>query len=152
MPSHRIETRIEIDAPPQRVWSILTDFAGMASWNPFITSISGELKPGSRLAVRISPPGKRTLTFNPTIVTVRPQRELRWLGHFLMPGIFDGEHSLLLTPTDHGIRFTHSERFSGMLAGLMRNTLAATEAGFNAMNSALKQRAEQQDGANDPRI
>jgi hypothetical protein len=47
MAERRIETSIEIEASPKKVWSILTDFAGMASWNPFIKSISGALTPGS---------------------------------------------------------------------------------------------------------
>jgi hypothetical protein len=87
------------------------------------------------------------MNFHPTVVALRPQRELRWLGRLLVPGIFDGEHSFLLTPIGNGVRFVQREQFSGILAGLMRSTLAATEAGFNAMNVALKERAERQDGS-----
>jgi len=92
------------------------------------------------------------MTFHPTIVALRPQHELRWLGHFLFPGIFDGEHSFLLAPIDGGVRFIHSEQFSGILVGPLRNTLAASEVGFNAMNVALKKRAENQDAPDVRRI
>jgi len=51
MAEHRIETNIEINAPVGRVWALLTDFAGMPSWNPFIKSISGNLAQGARLSV-----------------------------------------------------------------------------------------------------
>ena len=34
MAERRIETGI--DAPPGRVWAPLTDFGGMAAWNPLI--------------------------------------------------------------------------------------------------------------------
>src|ERR1700728_3382783 len=56
MAERRIETDIEINAPVARVWAILTDCARMPSWNPFITSISGDLTQGARLSVNIAPP------------------------------------------------------------------------------------------------
>jgi hypothetical protein len=142
MPEQRIETRININAPPKRVWSILTDWEAMSSWNPFIRSISGELKPGGRLCVHIAPPGKRGMRFKPTVVTVRPESELRWLGEFLLPGILDGEHYFRLENVRNGTHFVHGERFAGLIVGMMRGTLTATEDGFNAMNLALKERAE----------
>jgi hypothetical protein len=146
MAEHRIETSAEINARPERVWSLLTDFAGMAAWNPFITSISGNLVQGSCLTVRIAPPGKAGMTFKPTILTVRPNRELRWLGRLFFPGLFDGEHYFLLDPIgDRRVRFTHGERFSGVLVPFLRGTLSATEEGFKAMNAALKHRVETQD-------
>lgn len=143
MAEHRIETHIDIDASAERVWAVLTDFPSMPSWNPFIKSIAGDLKPGSRLSVRIAPPGKSAMGFKPTVKVVVPGRELRWLGHLLVPGLFDGEHSFVLQPLDaRRTRFTHAERFSGLLVGPLRRSLSATEAGFRLMNEALKQRAE----------
>ena len=98
MAEQQIETAIEINAPAERVWRILTDFEAMPSWNPFIRSIKGELQTGRRLSVHISPPGQAGMRFRPTLLTVRPERELRWLGRLLVPGVFDGEHYLLLEP------------------------------------------------------
>jgi len=37
----QIETFTDIDAPPQAVWDILTNFAAYGRWNPFIPNISG---------------------------------------------------------------------------------------------------------------
>lgn len=143
MTERRIETAVEIDASPARVWAVLTDFARMASWNPFITSIAGNAAPGSRLSVTIAPPGKSAMRFRPTVLSVRPEGELRWRGRLLIPGVFDGEHYFLLEPlAEDKTRFTHGEKFSGFLVGLVRGTLAATEVGFQAMNAALKREAE----------
>ena len=143
MAEHRIETRIEINAPPARVWAVLTDFAAMPDWNPFIRSISGELSPGGRLSVHVVPPGKSGMWFKPTVITLEPERELRWLGHLVVPGLFDGEHYFLLHRLDGPrTRLIHGEKFTGLLVGPFRATLAATQAGFEAMNAALKARAE----------
>ncbi len=143
MVERRIETTIDVNAPVARVWAVLTDFSRMPSWNPFIKSISGSLAPGTRLSVYIAPPGKSGMRFKPTVLSVRPERELRWLGHLLVSGIFDGEHYFLLEPIgEDRTRLTQGEKFSGLLVGLVSGTLSATEAGFRAMNEALRQEAE----------
>jgi len=143
MARRSIETSIDINAPAARVWALLTDFAHMPAWNPFIRSISGTLAEGARLSVLIAPPGKSGMRFKPTLLAVRPERELRWLGHLLISGLFDGEHYFRLEPIGDGCtRFVQGENFSGLLVGPLRATFAATEAGFRAMNDALKQEAE----------
>jgi len=139
-----LRREVEIDASPERVWAVVTDFAAYPEWNPFIRSISGELHEGAKLKVRIEPPGARALTFKPTVRAVEASRELRWLGRLLLPGVFDGEHSLRIEPLEGGRgRFVMSEQFSGLLVGLFKGTLAKTEVGFEQMNAALKARVEQ---------
>jgi hypothetical protein len=143
MPERQIETCVEINASPKRVWRILTNFREMQGWNPFIRSISGHLAEGGRLSVSIAPPGKSGMKFKPTVLVLRPERELRWLGRVLLPGIFDGEHYFLLEPIEgSATRFTHGEKFSGALVGILGGTLNTTEIGFESMNKALKRRAE----------
>ena len=138
-----LRSETEIDAPPERVWAVLTDFASYPEWNPFIRRISGELREGGRLEVRIEPPGGRGTTFKPTVRAVERNRELRWLGRLLVPGIFDGEHSFLIEGQEGGrSRFVMSERFTGILVGAFKGTLAKTAVGFEQMNAALKARVE----------
>ncbi|WP_046866518.1 SRPBCC domain-containing protein [Microvirga massiliensis] len=142
-----IETSITIAAPPARVWDVLTDFARFPEWNPFVRSIKGDLAAGSRLDVQIAPPGKKGMRFRPMVRAANANQELRWLGSLLVPGLFDGEHYFVLEPQGNGTtRFVHGERFSGILVGLIMSTgmLDATRQGFEAMNAALKQRAEAQ--------
>jgi hypothetical protein len=53
------------------------------------------------------------------------------------------EHSLRIEPLDGGrSRFIESERFTGLLVGLVGGTLSKSEAGFEQMNTALKARVE----------
>lgn len=139
----QISHTIDIDASPAEVWATISDTASFPTWNPFMTKLEGELRTGARLAVTIQPPGRRSSTFRPTVLAAEPARELRWIGRVLIPGIFDGEHSLLLEPTaTGGTRFTQAERFSGILVRPFRGTLDNTELGFKQMNEALKARAE----------
>ena len=139
-----LREEIEVPAPPERVWEVLTDFVAYGEWNPFIPSLAGEPAVGARLRVRIEPPGARGMTFRPTVTAADPGRELRWLGRLLVPGLFDGEHRFALEPLAGGTRtrFTQSERFGGLLVPLFGGTLAATAEGFRRMNEALARRAE----------
>jgi hypothetical protein len=138
-----ITTETQINAPPERVWDVLTDFVSYPEWNPFIISIEGSLVEGSRLQVRLQPPGARGINMQPTILAMVPRQELKWLGHFLVPGVFDGEHHFLVSHLDDGsTRFTQEEHFKGVLVPLTGNLLRKTEAGFEQMNQALKERTE----------
>jgi hypothetical protein len=138
-----ISHTIEIDASPEAVWRELADTDSYAEWNPFIRSLEGEFEEGARLRVRIEPPDGRPMTFRPTVRAARPGRELRWLGHLLVRGLFDGEHSFEIEPLEAGrSRFTQAELFSGLLVRPLGGGLAKTERGFEAMNRALKARVE----------
>src|SRR6185436_14817122 len=89
----KLETSIDIDGAPAEVWSVLADVARYPEWNPFLRELSGALAVGARLRVRIEPPGGRAMTFRPTVRKAEPGRALVWLGHLIVPGLFDGEHS-----------------------------------------------------------
>jgi hypothetical protein len=143
--SSQLRTEIAIRATPQRVWDILTDFAAYPTWNPFIPQISGSTTVGSRLDVQLQPPGGRGMRMRPKVLAAAPPQELRWLGHLGVPGLFDGEHRFRIEPlgTDR-VRFIQEERFTGLLVPLvMRFIERGTRQGFEAMNQALKARAEQ---------
>src|SRR5215212_9728459 len=145
-----LHSEIEISAPAEHVWGILTDFASYPQWNPFIRSISGEPKTGERLEARLEPPGGRGVTLRPTVLNAEPNRELRWLGHVLVPGLFDGEHFLIIQPLeDNRVRFVQRGEFRGVLVPLIARSLENnTQQGFEEMNRALKERAETSPGEN----
>ena len=84
------------------------------------------------------------MTFRPTFLVAEPNRELRWLGHFWLPGLFDGEHSFSIEPlADRRVRFIQRERFKGLLVPFLSKMLDGDiSRGFNEMNRALKLRAE----------
>jgi hypothetical protein len=139
-----LHTEILIDAPAARVWSILMDFERYPEWNPFVSRIDGTPQEGERLKVRLTPPGGMAMSMSPRVVAVEPQRHFRWLGHLGIKGIFDGEHRFEIEPLgDDRVRFVHSERFGGLLAApILMMARKSTLRGFEAMNQALKQRAE----------
>ncbi|MDQ3913439.1 MAG: SRPBCC domain-containing protein [Actinomycetota bacterium] len=139
-----LHTEIDINAPAERVWQVLVDFAAYPRWNPFIRRIGGIPMAGERLEVRLQPSGARGFTFHPEVLAAEPTRELRWLGHLLAPKVFDGEHIFTIEPlAEERVRFVQREIFSGLLVPFfMRFAEADTRRGFEEMNRALKEHAE----------
>jgi hypothetical protein len=136
-----IQTEILINTDITKVWDILMNFDNYPKWNPFITSISGEPKLGSRLTVSIKPPGGKGMTFKPRVLAFEINKELRWLGHLLFTVFFDGEHKFELIDNGNGTTsFKQSEKFKGIFVGLLN--LENTQKGFEAMNEKLKEMAE----------
>jgi hypothetical protein len=139
-----IHTEIEINAPAEKVWQVLTDFAAYPEWNPFVRLVEGEVRVGARLHIYIQPSGGKGMSFRPTVLVADPNREFRWLGHLWFPGLFDGEHSFVIEPLGEGcVRFVQRERFGGLILPFLSKMLDGDiRRGFEEMNRALKLRAE----------
>lgn len=139
----RIATAVEIDAPPARVWEVLTDLPAYREWNPFIVEASGKVAVGETLSLQMVLPGRSPMTIEPTLLIVEPERELRWRGRLFVPGLFDGEHAFLLTPLEGGrTRLDHVEDFAGLLLPLAKRLIhQETVESFHALDAALAKRA-----------
>lgn len=137
-----ITTQVQIAATPKQVWRVLTDFDSYSEWNPFIKSITGSVKVGSKIRAELG-----GMTFKPKVLTYEKNNEFKWLGHLLFKGLFDGEHRFQLIDNQDGTTtFIQSEQFSGILVGLFAKKLdGETKDGFGAMNAALKRRVEGMD-------
>ena len=111
---HRNSVRLNLDPAPV----LGAGFSGF---------VSRRVDPSSRRPAVLQPEGCQNLSSsrNPSIDTLH-------------------EHSLQIEPLDEGrrSRFVQAERFSGLLVGAFKSTLDKTEAGFEQMNAALKERAE----------
>ena len=141
--SKTITSQTTIAAPPDQVWDVLVDFGSYPEWNPFVTSILGDLRQGARLAVRITPAGGKGMAFSPVVTELRDAAVLEWQGHLLIPGIFDGRHRFELTPNGDGTTsFVQSETFSGVTIPFVGSMLEDTRRGFEAFNAAIKARSE----------
>lgn len=132
---------IDIDATPAQVWAVLTDLDSYHEWNPLFVEAGGSVAEGQRVRLRSKHPANgRLMTVKPKIISVQPDTELRWASR--LPGIISGEHAFTLTPASAGTRFVQSESFKGLLASFSGKTFAHAQASFQALNEALKTRAE----------
>jgi len=144
-----ISSEIEIDATPDEVWAVLTDFARYREWNPGFDQAEGSAQVGETLHLTFAKKGGKGMTMHPKVLVADPGRELRWLGRLWVPGIFDGEHRFEIHEIGPGrVRFVQSEPFRGVLVPFLRKLIRVdTPAMFAAVNAALADRVAGRKGA-----
>ncbi len=142
----RIHTEIDIEAPAERVWEILTDFAAYPSWNPMIPNLRGDLFVGSRLDFKISLNKRLKVPISVELVTADAPHELRWVGPSFTPlrRVISGSHYFKIDEIDDKrCRFSHGEDFEGLaMPARWRRAESAMTPLYAALNRAIKQRAE----------
>jgi len=141
----KIETDIIINASEKTVWNILTDFQLFSAWNPFIKKIEGNLEKGQTLKTTLILNGKEN-HFTPTVTSLEEGKHFEWLGTLPL-NMFNGRHYFKLEKIDaHKTRLIHGETFTGWAHSLILLLVGKnTKLGFEAMNGALKKRAENLD-------
>jgi hypothetical protein len=139
---HQVQAEVEINAPPELVWQILTDLAGYTIWNPYVYPASGEIRAGAQLDITLHS-GTGVIEFQPTVVTVQPNHILRWRGQTFTFGVFDRDQTFTLEPlgADRS-RLIAQETFTGLLTSLSGNVQGDAQRGLDEMSRALRDRAE----------
>lgn len=139
----RICTTVDIEASPDDVWRILSDVEDYQKWNPFIKRIHGKLQGGEKLDVRMKL-ASFMFHLKPLVLNIEINKEIRWKGHFLIKGLFDGDHLFRIEEMENGnVHFINCEKFTGVLVPLFMFLIKKdTEKGFNAMNEQLKKVTE----------
>ena len=137
-----IKTEIIINAPKEKVWAVLTNFADYGNWNPFIVSIEGEKAVGKKLKNTLMLNGKANV-FKPVIKRWEENEAFAWLGGGTWK-MFTGRHYFLLEDLGNKqTKLIHGEKFGGLLRPIvMRMIGEETLESFLKMNRALKARVE----------
>lgn len=134
---YHVERRI--DAPPERVWGLLTDAPSYRDWNRAVVRIDGTIAAGNTISlVSIANP-KRTFKLQITEVT-RPNR-LVWSDGMPL-GLFTGERTLLVQPREGVTHFEMTEEYTGLLSGLFTKAIPDLTESFNVFADSLKTAAE----------
>jgi hypothetical protein len=135
-----VQTKVQINAPAKDVRAILYGFADYPKWNPFIIKVDGIVAEGSQVFVTVKPVGKPEIS-GKTVVTLMSDNQLSWRGSLAIPGLFSGKHDFVIEEVGPATTVFHNnEKMSGMVIPFY--DFKPTEAGFEAMNQALKMRAE----------
>jgi hypothetical protein len=139
-----LRTEIKIQAAPEKVWQVISELDKYPEWNPFIHHAIGKIKMGEKVDITFKT-GSKEMTLHCVVIKVEPNRELRWKYHVGLNSLFSGEHSFVIEPVDATqVRFVDREVFNGLLVPLQAKDIDTnSKYGFEAMDRALKARAEQ---------
>ena len=137
-----VSAAIDINASRERVWSILTDFPAYPTWNPYIYPVKGEAKAGAQLEVTVHT-GTVPVTFQATVQTAEPPRELSWEGRVIGVAVFDRVQTFTIEEMGPDqVRLTARERFRGLLLPLEGGLPDDAKQGMEMMIHALRAEAE----------
>ena len=138
---HQIRAESIVPASPERVWTVLADFARYGEWNPLNLEVDGEARVGSRARMVFrNLAGQGVVRQTVRIVAAEPGRELAWAGH--VPFLFAGRHGFVLTPKGRETHILHTEILGGLLARTWSRAKVARDftPAYAAVNVALAAR------------
>jgi hypothetical protein len=133
------ETTTIIDAPADRVWTVLRDTGSWPEWDSGIVRVEGELEEGERIKVVSELNPKRAY---PVRVAVLEPGRMVWRGGMPL-GLFRGVRTYTVTPDGEGrTAFRMREEFSGPLLPLIWRSMPDMGPSFEQFARGLKQRVE----------
>lgn len=134
-----IHTRILIDAAPAHVWTALMASGAIPLE---IRDAIREQRIGQPLKVTMSS-GGRSVSLTVKLHTAEPPRTIRWKGHLLLPGLFDGDHSIEISEDSScSSLLQQCENFSGILVPFLSRTIEQTKQRFEETNAEIRDLAE----------
>ena len=134
---------VDIDAPVERVWEVLTDFGRYGEWNPFTTRVDANLEVGAAVELHVVL-GPLRVRQTVRIETVEPPLSLVWGMSMGASWLLSARREQRLEPLGESrCRYLTTDAFHGPLTLPVALVWAgAIRRGFNAMAEALKARAE----------
>ena len=136
-----ISATIEIAATPDRVWAVLADLPSYPQWHPVFVKATGQLTVGNRITITTTQPTTgRTMTVKVKVVTADRATELRWASNVV--GLMHSERSFILSPADGGTWLMQTGSYRGLFTHFPPKTISRIQVSFEAINEAIKQRAE----------
>lgn len=134
----------EIDAPPQRVWGVLTDFERYAEWNPFTVGVRTDFAIGAAVRMDVVLLGGKAQRQVEYITTLEPERRVCWSMKPKFPALLGATRCQLVEPLGDGrTRYTNQDTILGLFAPVVMLIYGrAMQRGFEAVCQALKSRCE----------
>lgn len=139
-----IDRVVDIDAPADVVWEVITDLPRYGEWNPFVLECQSSLKPGEPIVMKVQI-GSSTQKADEVIQDCRPKTHLSYHMKPVPPGALSSYRSHDIEPLgETRSRYCSHFELKGWLMFLVRGLMGSKlEAGFAGMTDGIKSRAEQ---------
>ena len=130
----------DIQAPPEKIWSLLTRPEDMTRWNSTMTSIEGNIELGGTVRMRVpEAPGR---TFKVKVTRWVPNEEMVWRNGNPLMFLGVRTYSLMPEPSSSATRFQMTETFSGLMLPMVAKRLPDFGPIFERYAADLKAESE----------
>lgn len=139
---------LEIEAPAERVWEVITDLDRYPEWNPFVVACRSSLAVGAPIEMRVHVFRSFAQPQRETIFEHVPGRRLCYGVPMGSLGALASRRCHHLEPRGAHTHYVSEFELRGWMAPVVRLLLGRRlAAGFAAMSAALKARAEAMNGS-----
>ena len=134
----KITKTIIIKAKPEKVFTVVTDFAAYSGWNPWLVKAEGICKEGEDVVVNALVRGK-IQQYHHKILEVTPSSVFHWCDKGWFTVFAYGDRKRILKPHPEGTEYTVILNVTGPLAFLVKWLFGASlEQGMSGETDALK--------------
>ena len=139
-----LKAEIQISAPIDMVWKVVTDFDHWKDWNPMVNQASGSASVRSKLSITMrGADSQDAMKYQPIILEVNPPKSFRWRATMMSGVMFTNDRVFELKEQNGGTVFTNKEEFRGLMVPLFWNKMNQFVVPMlEKMNTALKNKME----------
>ncbi len=137
-----VYTSIVINATPNQVWSVLTDFDTMPSWSTTFQGLEGDIRDGGQITAIFPLPNGENIAY-PHLLNYTENESFGWSDPIIgLDGIVDN-HMYTVTFCGNQTEFIQTDEFSGNnqnVSALTLATIVLTD--YQIFNQELKAEVE----------
>lgn len=135
----RFNTTIAINAPIEKIWSILSNVGHFSEWESGVVKVEGDTSLGSkiRLYSEVSP-GK---AFPLKVTEFEPNHKMTFASGMPL-GLFRGVRTYVLNKVNDSVIFEMTETYTGPMASMITKSIPDLNPSFKKFANGLKKESE----------
>lgn len=130
-----------IEAPPEKVWAILTDGTAYVDWNPEIVAVDGPMTLGAPITAHVRLGDGAVRRVRQRVQAFESPRRMVWVGGIPF-GLFMGRRVFTVTPVGAGTEFRMHLQMAGLLSPLILKSVGDRQPEIDRFARGLKERVE----------
>ncbi len=133
-----VHHEIQINASPQKVWTVLMDTDSYDAWNPVMRLLEGEVKEGNKVKYQFTQAADNKYDIETNVKRVQTNKLLNQGGG--IPMILTFNHQYILESAIGGTKLIIHEDYNGI--GVNFWNPKPVQSAYERLNEAIKKQAE----------